>query len=224
MSEVREEPRPKLEQARKPIDNNQDRSNWPTGKKTAIGAVVLAGTIATAGLVSDRLEKDEAFRNPENYHTLISSEKNTKIDGSKFLFKGDQLTIRDSSFVPTDPGKDNKINSNEIDSINGEKWDGRSNFLIENVPYVLDEDPTHRQGEAPWLVIEIKTKNGSQDLGYISYSGATKDIVEAVTRGEIAEVTIDNENNLKAVYDSGKTISEGDIGKTEIINPNPQKS
>ena len=209
---------PKFQQARKPEETVMKDDRLPTLRSTLIGGALLGGAIATLAAGSNALEQN-TNKDQKSYNSLIREK--IRFDTSRLKIVGDEVRIRSDAFkpIPRDIQEDKDNIIDNIKTINGVEWDGKSDFEISNVPYVMSEDPTNRMQKGAWMILEVETDNGSHELGYISNSGATRSIIETVTKGEIGEIKINANKQLEGKLESGKTFTEGEIGKVEIVVP-----
>jgi hypothetical protein len=218
MAEGGEGPKLKIEQARKPSEIQQNDFRMPSLRKQIAAGVFTVAAILGAGAIMEQINENNT--QDENLSSLTGQE--LKLDSSRLFIDGNQVIIRENPNKPTEKGVDNRIYPDKIKSINNKSWDRKSDFYLEDTPYIMSEDPTDRIGEAPWLIVEIETTNGTHDLGFISHSLATSEIIKTVTFGETANISFDQDNKLMARFDSGKTITEDEIGKVEIVNTQTQ--
>ncbi len=208
---------PRLQQARRVTSSKDHGPNVRHRiRNIALALGIIAGGGTGTAHIVDEVNKPPA-ETLQSYNNLI-----TQIDMNKYLVEihkeGEKdLVIRHDPFLPEfddrQEGRDNYIEMNDIVSINGIPWDGKTPFVIENTPVVMATDPTSGILESPWLAVELGHKSPLGDItttvGFISHSDATD---AHITR-------LDDEGGIaRAQFENGQIIGKNEFGDTVVPN------
>ena len=205
--------RASLEQATR-LSTHKGPSMLRRLRNIALAAGIVTGAGTGVAHVIDEVNKPPA-ESYQSYHSLLK-----QIDTSKYLVEihkeGEKdLVIRHDPFIPDfddrQRGKDNYIKMNDIVSINGTAWDGKSPVVIENTPIAMATDPTTGILESPWLAVTLGHKSTLGDItetvGFISHSSATD---AHITR-------LDDEGGItRAQFENGQLTGKNEYGDTVI--------
>ena len=206
---------PRIQQARR-VSSSADHglSIRHRIRSVALALGIIAGGGAGIAHIVDEVNKPPA-ETFQSYHSLF-----TQIDTNKYLIEihkeGEKdLVIRHDPYMPDfddrQEGKDNYIEMNDIVSVNGTAWDGKTSFIIENTPVTMATDPTSGILTAPWFAVELEHKSPLGDItktvGFISHSTATD--------SHITPIESDG-GMINARFENGQIIGKNEFGDTIV--------
>ncbi len=206
---------PRIQQARR-ITSSKDHgpSVRHRIRNIALALGIIAGGGAGVAHIVDEVSKPPA-ESFQSYHSMLK-----QIDTNKYLVEihkeGEKdLVIRHDPYMPDfddrQEGRDNYIEMNDIISINGTAWDGKTPFIIENTPIAMATDPSSGILEAPWLAVELEHKSPLGDItktvGFISHSSSTDSHITPIdSSGGI----------ISARFENGQLTGKNELGETVV--------
>lgn len=206
---------PRIQQATRITSSKND---GPSVRRRIRNIALALGIIAGGGTgvahIVDEVSKPPA-ETFQSYHNLI-----TQIDMNKYLVEihkeGEKdLVIRHDPYMPDfddrQEGRDNYIEMNDIVSINGTAWDGKTPFIIENTPVAMATDPTSGILTAPWFAVELEHRSPLGDftktIGFISHSSTTD--------SHITPIESDS-SIVNARFENGQLTGKNELGETVV--------
>lgn len=207
---------PKLQQARR-ITSSADHS---PSLRHRIRNIALALGIATGAGATGIILANEDGKVPVESLSKYSDQIKS-IDMNKYLInihvegQARDLKIRHDPFMPDfddrQEGRDNYITMDNVVSLNGSPWDGKSPVTIENSPIAMATDPATGILEAPWFAVKIGKKSLLGDItetvGFISHSPATD--------AHITPIESDG-GVINAGFENGQIVGKNEYGETVL--------
>lgn len=219
---------PKLQQARR-ITSSADHS---PSLRHRIRNIALALGIATGAGATGIILANEDGKVPVESLSKYSDQIKA-IDMNKYLInihvdgQARDLKIRHDPFMPDfddrQEARDNYITMDNVVSLNGIPWDGKSPVIIENTPITMATDPTTGILEAPWFAVTIGKRSLLGDItetvGFISHSDATDTHINPIeSDGGIVNARFEN-GQIVGKNEYGETILPADrIGLASIAD------
>ncbi len=205
---------PRIQQARR-VTSSKDHG---PSIRHRIRNIALAFGIATgAGAIGITLANEDGKVPVESLSKY--SDQIKSIDMNKYLInihvdgQANDLKIRHDPYMPEfkdrQEGRDNFITMDNVVSLNGSPWDGKSPVVIENAPIAMATDPSTGILESPWFAVTIGKKSllgdVTETVGFISHSPATETHITALK---------DDGGIANASFEKGQIVGKNEYGET----------